>query len=89
MILSQADIRAAVESGEIRFDPPLLAKQWGEASVDLRLGNKFTKLKPAPGIKLSMAQGIGSIADSGLWEEEELPLKDQIWEKENILSRPE
>jgi hypothetical protein len=56
MILSQAELRKAVDDGEIRFDPPLQTRQWGEASVDLRLGNKFTKLKPAVGVKLSLAQ---------------------------------
>jgi deoxycytidine triphosphate deaminase len=38
MILSQADLRIAVESGEIAFSPSLEEKQWGEASIDLRLG---------------------------------------------------
>jgi dCTP deaminase len=88
VILSQPDIRAAVDHGEIRFDPPLLEKQWGEASVDLRLGNKFTKLKPAPGVKLSMAHGIGAIADSGLWEEEELPLKDRFGKRRTFCLEP-
>lgn len=88
MILSQAEVRAAVENGEIRFDPPLQSKQWGEASVDLRLGNKFTKLKPSPGIKLSLALGIGTIADSGLWEEDELPLKDRFGKKRTFCLDP-
>ena len=46
MILSQSEIRAEVEAGRIVFDPPLEEKQWGEASVDLRLGFDFTKLAP-------------------------------------------
>jgi dCTP deaminase len=76
MILSQSELRTAIAGGEIRFDPPLLEKQFGEASIDLRLGNKFTKLKPSPGIKFSMMHGIGSVADSGLWQEQELPHHD-------------
>jgi hypothetical protein len=35
MILSQPEIRAEVEKGQIRFDPPLEERQWHEASVDL------------------------------------------------------
>jgi deoxycytidine triphosphate deaminase len=57
MILSQPQIREAVERGEIRFDPPLEERQWHEASVDLRLGAKFTKLKAAKGLKVSLAHG--------------------------------
>lgn len=45
MILSQVNLRAAVEAGQIGFDPPLEDRQWGEASVDLRLGFSFTKLE--------------------------------------------
>ena len=45
MILSQPEIRAAVQNGDIKFEPPLEERQWGEASVDLRLGLNFTKLK--------------------------------------------
>jgi hypothetical protein len=86
MILSQVDIRKAVDNGEIRFDLPLQTRQWGEASVDLRLGNKFTKLKPSPGVKLSLAHGIGSVANSGLWEEGELPLKMHLVKRSRIVS---
>lgn len=42
MILSQIDLRAAVEAGDIAFTPSLEERQWGEASVDLRLGFSFT-----------------------------------------------
>jgi len=66
MILAHAELKAAVESGEVSFDPPLEEKQWGEASIDLRLGNQFTKLKSVPGLKLSLANGLGTLA--GFWE---------------------
>jgi dCTP deaminase len=88
MILSQVDLRQAVDKGEIRFDPPLQARQWGEASVDLRLGNKFTKIRPARGVKLSLAHGIGSVANSGLWEEGELPLKDAFGKTQSYCLDP-
>lgn len=84
MILSQPEIRTAVEKGEIRFDPPLEERQWGEASVDLRLGLKFTKLKPADGATFSMARGIGVIAQSGLWVEKTLEEKDDFGHRETV-----
>jgi len=43
MVLSQAVIRKAVKDKMIVFDPPLEERQWGEASVDLRLGRSFKK----------------------------------------------
>jgi dCTP deaminase len=88
MVLSQAEIRAAVDKGEIKFNPPLEPRQWGEASVDLRLGNKFTKLKSLPGVKLSMAHGIGTVANSGLWEEEEFALTDRFGKKRSYCLEP-
>jgi len=38
MILSQPDLRRAVSDKKIVFDPALEENQWGEASIDLRLG---------------------------------------------------
>jgi deoxycytidine triphosphate deaminase len=61
MILSQPEIRAEVEKGQIRFDPPLEERQWHEASVDLRLGFKFTKLTAKRGLKVSLAHGMPAI----------------------------
>jgi hypothetical protein len=48
MILSQINLRAAVKAGDIEFTPALEERQWGEASVDLRLGFSFTRLEKAP-----------------------------------------
>lgn len=45
MVLSQPDIRKALKDKKIVFDPPLEESQWGECSVDLRLGRSFTTLK--------------------------------------------
>jgi dCTP deaminase len=70
MILSQCEIKDAVERGEIKFDPAIEERQWGEASVNLRLGRKFTKFLPATGATFSVAQGIKTIAATGLWHEE-------------------
>lgn len=81
MILSQPDLRKAVERKVIQFDPPLEEEQWGEASVDLRLGFKFTRLKKIEGFKISVAAGIGGLASSGFWEEMELEEKDEFGER--------
>jgi deoxycytidine triphosphate deaminase len=69
MILSRPEIRAAVQRGEIKFEPLLDERQWGDASVDLRLGFKFTKFK-ASEVKIPLARGIKQISDTGLWHEE-------------------
>jgi len=89
MILSQPQIREEVEKGAIRFDPPLEKRQWGEASIDLRLGLKFTKLRKADGITLSMAKGIGVIADSGLWTEKQLQIQDAFGQCETHKLGPD
>ena len=60
MILSQKDIRRLVKSNKIGFDPELEETQWGEASVDLRLGRQFTWYrKGVEGVTLSVATGLG------------------------------
>jgi dCTP deaminase len=88
MILSQPQIRDEVKSGAVKFDPPLENRQWGEASVDLRLGTKFTKFRPAKGVTFSMAQGIGAISETGLWHEEEFELKDKFGKKRTYTLEP-
>jgi len=70
MILSQPDIRSAVVAGEIVFSPQLDEQQWGEASVDLRLGFKFTRWKKGhPGVILSVADGLKAFHDLKLWDD--------------------
>jgi dCTP deaminase len=66
-VLSRVDLRRLVEAGEIQFDPPLEENQWGEASVDLRLGFSFTQLRGGAGMKLSVADGLAVLGRSGLW----------------------
>jgi dCTP deaminase len=88
MILAQSDLRKEVQDGAIRFDPPLEDRQWGEASVDLRLGLQFTMLKAAPGAKFSMAKGIGVIAQTGLWIQKTLKTKDEFGRKETFTLGP-
>jgi deoxycytidine triphosphate deaminase len=78
MILSRPEIQAAVERGDVKFDPPLEERQWGEASVDLRLGLDFTQLKKVDGVTVSMANGIGAIAQTGLWQGRTLKVKNDF-----------
>jgi dCTP deaminase len=89
MILSQPELRAEVEKGEIRFDPPLEERQWHEASVDLRLGFKFAKLTAKKGLKVSLAHGMPEITGTGLWSEKILKRKDELGKKETYTLDPE
>src|SRR3989442_10897638 len=76
MVLAQPEIKAAVEKGRIKFDPPLEEKQWGPASVDLRLGFSFTKLRKLTGITVSVADGLGVLSQAGFWDTIDLVEKD-------------
>lgn len=89
MILAQPQIREAVDRKEIRFDPPLEERQWHEASVDLRLGFKFTKLIAKRGLKVSLAHGMSAIADGQLWKEKILKRVDELGKKETLALEPE
>lgn len=82
MILSQTDIRKEVEAGNIVFSPSLEERQWGEASVDLRLGFQFTKFKELGGITISIADGLKSIGKLNLWDTKELSEKDTFGKRE-------
>jgi dCTP deaminase len=78
MILSQVDIRRAVEAGEIGFSPTIEEKQWGEASIDLRLGFQFTQLKDIGGHSaISVADGLGLIGRMGIWTTKTIREKDE------------
>jgi dCTP deaminase len=78
MILSKNDIRQAVERGEIGFTPGLEDTQWGEASIDLRLGFQFTKFKDAAGLTVSVAEGLKTIGKLGLWATKTLQENDEL-----------
>ena len=45
MVLSDNDIRAAIKSGKLRFEPKISDSQIGPASVDLTLDGKFWLFK--------------------------------------------
>ncbi len=88
MILSQIDIRTAVEAEEIGFDPPLEEGQWGEASVDLRLGFSFTKFREVPGVTVSVAQGLASIGGLRLWDTKVLREQDELGKPDSFVLEP-
>ena len=88
MILSQADLREAVQVGHIHFSPGLEEKQWGEASIDLRLGFQFTKLRPCGGVKFSLAEGLGTIGGMKIWETRELRERDSFGKVEQYDLEP-
>lgn len=88
MILSQINLRAAVEVGEVDFIPQLEERQWGEASVDLRLGFSFTKLEKAPDLIISVADGLGALGRSGFFTTKELKPKDEFGDPESFVLHP-
>ncbi len=89
VVLAQPDIRRAVENREVVFDPPIEDRQWGEASVDLRLGRTFTKLTDAPGAVFSLAEGLSTIGRSGLWAEQILEERDKFGKRPVFVLEPD
>lgn len=88
MILSQVDLRICVDRGEIGFTPKLEEKQWGEASVDLRLGFQFTKFRDARGLTISVAEGLSALGNLGLWDTKELRERDEMGDRETYELKP-
>ena len=88
MVLSRPDIRKAIKNNKIVFDPPLEESQWGECSVDLRLGRSFTTLKQIEGIKISVAGGLQGLGESGLWQTSELAEFDDFGKRKTFVLEP-
>jgi dCTP deaminase len=86
MILSQRELRKAVKAGQIKFDPPLDENQWGQASIDLRLGTSFTKLKDVKGMKISVMSGLRNI--TGIWDTMELTPTDGLGKRRTFTLEP-
>lgn len=79
MILAQFELRKAVEDGHIGFNPTLEEIQWGEASVDLRLGFKFTCYKAKEelaGLTFSAAKGLKVLGSMGISNTDDLEAND-------------
>lgn len=90
MILSQPDLRAAVASGDIGFTPGLEETQWGEASIDLRLGFSFTKVRSDLGsLTFSVASGLSVGAGMNFWITKELQERDGPGKVEQSVLEPD
>jgi dCTP deaminase len=66
MILSDRDIRKALETGRIKLNPaPDLSTQLGSCSIDLRLGNEFRMFRHSkiPHIDVRNMQGADDIME--------------------------
>ena len=88
MILSHLDIRKAVDEKRIAFDPPLENEQFGEASVDLRLGFSFTRLKEdLSDVKVSVANGLKPIESAKLYLTD-VKEKDAFGQPETFTIKP-
>lgn len=48
MILSRPDLLKCIDSGRLKFDPPITADRVAQVSIDLLLGRKFTTFKDPP-----------------------------------------
>jgi len=88
MVLSQIDIKQAIDKEEIGFTPEIEPQQWAEASINLRLGFRFTQLREAPSITVSVAAGIGSVGSLGLWDEKTLKEFDELGARESFKLKP-
>ena len=88
MVLSQPDLRKEVEEGRIRFNPQLEENQWGQASVDLRLGFTFTRLKEIPGMTISLSRGVDVLGSRGFWNDITLDKFDAMGERESFVLKP-
>jgi deoxycytidine triphosphate deaminase len=89
MVLSQPAIRKAVKEKRIIFAPSLEEDQWGEASVDLRLGFGFTILRPLQGVKISVARGLEELGRLGFWETITLKEKNEMGQRNSFLLQPD
>ena len=76
-------------SGEIEFSPMIAERQWGEASIDLRLGYQITKFKDdLTGITVSVSQGLKSIGSMALWTTKTLKEDDGFGHPEDFVLHP-
>lgn len=66
MILSRKDLLECLESGKLKFDPPINEDRVAQVSVDLALGRKFTTFKAPPKYLTSVN------VDHSLWESADL-----------------
>lgn len=71
------------------FSPALEDGQWGEASIDLRLGFSFTCLRrDLPGVKVSLVDGLKPIGAGDFWRTQELKPEDALGKPETFTLEP-
>lgn len=85
MVLSQREIREAVEKGDLVFTPNLEEKQWGPTNVDLRLDSRFTIFQPASGLSISIADGLKALGAAKFWISQDLPEFDEFNHRRTFL----
>jgi len=88
VILSQVDLRRAKKAGKIGFTPDLEENQWGEASIDLRLGFSFTKLEKVDGITLDVSKGLQALGQSNFYKTKELSQRNDFGDPESFILHP-
>jgi dCTP deaminase len=71
LILSKPDILRYLTERKLRFDPPIQIEQVAQVSVDLRLGNRFSRFKKPPGYlpAINVDRSLWDSAD--LWDHRE------------------
>ncbi len=87
-VLTRDEIEQEIKDGNIRFDPPLQDNQWGDVCINLRLGYKFTQLKPSSA-EITLADGIGGVASMGLWLEKIFVHKDELGKRQGFTIDPD
>src|SRR4029079_2505132 len=66
---------------------PLDDRQWGDASVDLRLGLRFTPFKKSE-MLIPLPQRVAKLLES-LWHEHTYPTKDQFGKRVGHIIDPD
>ena len=89
MILSRVDIKESIKLGEIIFKPEIEEAQFGEASVDLRMGYQVTKIDPAEGLTISVAGGIEALRKANCWRTVTLNKENEIGRREDHEIQPD
>lgn len=88
MILSHRELRKIIDDEHVQFSPHLENDQIGEASIDLRLGFRFTRLKEnAQSLTVSVADGLSLPED--LWVSRELNERDAFGKEEKYELDPD
>lgn len=88
MILSISDILRSLADGQIAFEPEIEEEQYGEASIDLRLGYQFTKIRESSGLTFSIAEGLGALQSTELWNTADLMGPSELGEPQFIEIKP-